>query len=423
MQIKNLSIKSVARVLPEDNFTDPPEPTRDPRSEDDKVRPVRGDGFVVFLAVVLFAGAAHAADPAYLTDAAAKWAIIPVATRNHNPYVSTVQAAATNPAAFNAMVRTLAYNPSAMTQLESIRNVDDAFSVATRPLDSRFQFCNPNTMNCHAPLKYMNIFGRASGGSSDFTSSENGGFHASNLGLSIGASGALMNRHAEIGLAYNYSSSDLKYGSVNADAVANFVTAFARTEYDILFVNAGVTIGRIDWQNSKYISEVPDNSNYNTNIFGARVVTGINIPAGQWINFAPNIGAQYMTMNTGQFSDTAEQTFSAWNRNRLTGMAGLRTTGNFSAGTFSVRPEINVGGGYRLGGTGDRFIRVDLPSAAVSPRTAFFIPVESLDRVSWNASAGVGISDESIHARLEYRIDGRKNYLAHSARIGFGVWF
>lgn len=353
----------------------------------------------------------------YLVDAASAWASVlgggksgEIATRMNEIRTSDL-------AAFGEFISVLGFNDSALTLFEISQHTDMAYSVASVPLVSRRRNCAWNVPACYAQNRALVVDGMVSAGTADFDSKHNGDFTTNNTSVSVRAKGYVADGFV-FGVGYTRTMTDTKDNKVYTDATSNSITLFLQyLSEDGVFVNTAINGGHTAWDVDKTIASIGDNGAYDTDFYSGQMVGGINFAAGRF-TITPQVGARYLRMKTERHVDPAAQSFDKWWYNTLTAQAEIRAGFDFLGPDFVVRPNISLGGGYDIISHGNDEIQVQVASGQT-----YNIPVEAPKRTAFNGGLGIGVYGSAFAISLDYKMDVRSDYMAHTGMVNLKIAF
>ncbi len=339
--------------------------------------------------------------PQYLADAADAWASVLGGVGASGDIAAYIRDSATNDrAGFFNTVSILAYNDSALTLYQTTAHLDNAFSVVRRPLARRL-----------SSDQVLAIEGDLFAAFDEYDNNQNADFKTRTIGGAVRASGFITNSFA-FGIQYATGHTETRHSAFNTDGTSNSITIFSqylgRTG---LFLNMGINGGTTRWESDKTIAGVPDNGAYNTDFYAGEINMGSQMQ--RWgFSLTPQLGVKYARVTADRHVDFAAQTFEKWWYNTLTGMAGLRVGYEFAAGNMLIRPTIMAGGAYDAISNGTDNIRVAVISGEV-----YDVPIDAPHRSSLNVALGAQLVGVNMSGGLDYKLDARKDYIAHTARL------
>jgi len=354
----------------------------------------------------------------YLSGAADAWSRILGGTGTGGEIAARIQPMQTSDASrFANFISMLAYNDTAFTIFESDAHMTRALDFLTRPMAAQRRACPPNVSGCKNVRHSLVIDGGAGASVSDYDTSNNSDFKTKTTDFAIRAK-AFVSDSVAFGIGYTRTDTDNRDSPIDINAKGNSVTMFA--EYlsgNGVFANIGINAGSIAWRSDKTIVGIPDDEEFNTDFWGGQINTGVQIVAGQFI-MTPQIGMRYMRMSSDSHTDAATQFFKNWWYNSLRASAGATIGFDFVGNGFTVRPMITGGGTYDIisHGTDNVMVRV-------AGDTLYNIPVQTPGRAGAVAGAGIGVYGSRFAAMLDWRMDMRSDYTAHTGMIHGKITF
>ncbi len=298
-------------------------------------------------------------------------------------------------AQFLNFISVLGYNDTSLRMYTTHLHLNQAFSPIMRPL-------TPRTTGS------MVIDVDISGAWQDFDSNQNDNFKTDSTGISVQARGYAANGFS-FGVSYTRTDTDTRHTPVDLSGDSNSVTMFAQyLNRGGFFLNAAINAGRTDWASDKTSVGINDTSSFDTEFYGGQMNTGVQILRGQF-TMAPQIGVRYTRMTSDRYVDSSAQEFHKWWYNSLTAMGGAQVGFNFVFGGFILRPSINAGATYDIISNG-----TDAASVRVISGDTYDIPIHGLPRTAFNGGVGLDLYGNMISAGVNYRLDMRSDYTAHS---------
>lgn len=377
--------------------------------------------FMLFF-MVLGLGA-HAANAGvsrqYLADAGKAWAAALSGVGSNSSEIARQLSQYHNSdlVRFNELIGIIAYNDTALAIYEATKHLDMAYSVISRPMAARRTTCANNLSNCAVRRRTLSAEIELFASTADFDSDANGDFTIDDTGLSIRAKGYAADGFA-FGVGYTHSSADTRDNPVYNDAKGNSVTLFAQYLAESgLFLNIAAVGGHISWETDKTIAAIRDDGVYDTDFWSGQIVTGIQLSRGP-LFFAPRMDVRYAHLKSDAHTDGAAQSFDRWRYDVLTAGLDLEMGANFAVNGFVVRPNITIGGGYDIISHADDNITVQ-----VIGNQRYDIPVERPARAALRGGLGIGVYGASFAITLDYKLDSRSDYMAHTGMLNAKIAF
>ncbi len=354
----------------------------------------------------------------YLYGAADAWSRILGGAGTGGEIAARIQPMQTSDAAgFANFISMLAYNDTAFTIFESDAHMTRALDFLTVPMAAQRRTCPPNVSGCNNVRHSLIIDGGAGASFADYDVSNNSDFKTKTTDFAIRAK-AFVSDSVAFGVAYTRTDTDNRDSSIDINATGNSVTMFA--EYlskDGIFANFGINAGSIAWRSDKTIVGIPDDEEFNTDFWGGQINTGVQIVSGQFI-MTPQIGMRYMRMSSDSHTDAATQYFKNWWYNSLRATAGATVGFDFAGTGFTVRPMISGGATYDIISHGTDSVLVRIANAQL-----YSVPVRTPVRTGYVAGAGIGVYGARFAALLDWRMDIRNDYTAHTGMIHGKITF
>ncbi len=354
----------------------------------------------------------------YLGDAGNVWAGIINGVGTGGEIARQLNAAhLTDMARFNDLVGIIAFNDTALSIYEVTQHIDMAFSVLSRPMVARRDGCVPNLPGCRGGRNTMVVDAEVFASADDFDSSANGDFKTHDTGVAIRAKAYVAN-DISFGIEYTRTMTDTHDNKVYTDSTGNSVTIFGQYfGKNGVFFNAGLNGGHISWENDKSIAGITNKGAYDTEFFAGQLSGGVQFWRGR-LSVTPHIGVRYLWLETDDHIDAAAQEFEKWWYNTLTAMAGIGVGFDFTGSDFVVRPTVSVGGGYDMLSRGTSSVGVGVLGGEM-----YQIPTEAPARTAANVGAGIGVYGHSFAVVLDYKLDARSDYTAHTGMLNLKIAF
>ncbi len=338
--------------------------------------------------------------PQYLAGAADAWAGVlggVGASTNIASYIR--DSSANDVVGFLNTVSILAYNDSALTLYQTDAHLENALSVVR-----------------NAPIRRASsnqvllIDGDIYGAFDEYDNSQNADFKTRTIGGAIRARGFITDGFA-FGIQYATGHTETRHNRFSINGTSNSITIFTQYISKLgLFMNMGINGGTTRWESDKRVAGVPDDGAYNTDFWAGEISMGAVMQRGGF-SLTPQIGVQYAHASSDQHVDAAAQTFEKWWYNYLTGTASVRVGYDFIMKDMIVRPTLFAGGSYDAISNGTDNVRVNVISG-----DTYFIPVDAPHRAAINAGIGVQMMGKTMSGGLDYRLDGRNDYISHTVR-------
>ncbi len=354
----------------------------------------------------------------YLADAATAWASVIGGVGPSGEiarYIQTTEA--TDVAKYLDTIAMIAYNDTAFGIYEVGQHVDMSFSVIDGPMVSRRSKCAWNVPGCSDVNHTLIVDGQVFAQFNDYDSKNNADFKTKNTGVAIRAKGYVADGWA-FGVEYTRTMTDTKNNRVYTDATSNSITLFSQyLAENGIFINTGINGGHTSWSADKSIAGVKNDNLYDTDFYAGEINAGMRMLRGR-ITLTPQLGVKYIRLTADKHLDGAAQEYQKWWYNTLTGMVGARAGYDFIGGNYVIQPNLLVGGSYDMlsHGTHDISVRV------ISGQT-YNIPVEIPHRAAMNAGLGVNVYGHNFAASVNYKLDTRKDYIAHTAMVNLKIAF
>ncbi|MDE6250804.1 MAG: autotransporter outer membrane beta-barrel domain-containing protein [Alphaproteobacteria bacterium] len=309
---------------------------------------------------------------------------------------------------FANFISLLAYNDTAFTIYESDAHMSQALDFLAHPLEARRRACPANVSGCTNVRRSLVIDGGVGASFADYSPSNNSDFKTKTTDFTIRAK-AFVSDGAVFGVEYTRTDTDNRDSAIDLNATGNSVTMFAQyLSTSGIFANVGINAGTIAWRSDKTIVSVPDDEEYTTNFWGGQVNTGVQIVAGPF-TMTPEIGMRYMHISSESHVDAATQFFDHWRYNNLRATAGATVGFDFVGDGFTVRPMLSGGGLYDIISKATDNVTVRIAGDQI-----YNIPVQTPGRAGFTGGAGIGVYGARFAAGIDWNIDIRTDYVAHT---------
>lgn len=354
----------------------------------------------------------------YLGDAANAWASI-LGTGGPGGAIAAKmdEIRASDVAAFYELVSTIAYNDTAMTLYQTARHIDMSYRKIQQPLPARRGQCPVNMPQCVKTRQTIQIDGGIFGSWDEYTAHKNSDFKTKNTGGTILVRGFLTDGIA-MAIAYTRTDTDTHDTRVYTDATGNGITlGMQYLGNNGMFINAAATGGHTSWHSDKTIVGVYNPGAYDTDFISGQINIGINMGRGRF-SISPQTAVRYTRAETDKHVDAAAQAFEKWWHNTLNASGQIQLSYDFVGDDFMVRPYVSLGAGYDVISHGTDSIRVRV----LSGRT-FDMPVDAPARFAFDGGAGIGMHTGGFYVGLNYKLDMRSDYVAHTGMLNLKLAF
>ncbi len=368
---------------------------------------------ILLICAILFCSSARAASDynfggaGYLNSAVDAWSSVfgGVGTpADVAAYMNTPPVTNSEIARFLNFVSVLGYNDTSLRIYATTQHLNQAFAPVSRPLAPR-------------AVGSMVVDVDGFGAWEKFDSDKNDNFQTDITGISVRARGYATNGFS-FGVGYTRTDTDTRHTPVDLSGNGNSVTMFAQyMAPGGVFANLGLNGGRTDWTSDKSSSGIAGDSSFDTEFYAGQFNTGVHISRGRF-SMAPQMGVRYMRMKSDRYIDSAAQQFRKWWYNALTATAGAQIGFGFAMGEFSLRPSMHVGASYDAISNG-----TNVASVRVISGETYDIPINNPPRTAWNAGLGLDINGDLISGGVNYRLDMRSDYTAHTVIANVRVIF
>jgi len=304
------------------------------------------------------------------------------------------------------------FNKSTLTIFDSIQHVDTAFLTLLIPLDVHGIECVRIDDECALPRQRLIFDANIFGGVSNLDSGGDTDFYTMRKGMSIGVKG-FINDNMAIGLQFIRGITDVKDSIEYDHAATSSVTMIAEYISHIgLFINGGINLGNTHWSGNGPVTGAFDNG-----FFAGQVVGGIKLNDKATL-IMPQIGLRYLHMTPDKYTDMTYNRFDSWSHGILTGIIGIHSTTRLTHNVFSIAPDMSIGATYDFVNHGDESILIRPTSAP-----DYYMSIITPDSAAVYAGIGMNIAGPAFIIALNYRLDGRRNFMSHTTVLDFKISF
>lgn len=236
------------------------------------------------------------------------------------------------------------------------------------------------------------------------------GFTSGTTGFAAGIETNLTDE-IKAGFGYAFVSTDIKTGRSKTDADTH--TGFVYGEYvpDALYVNAMLGYGRSDYDDKAKLSGMKNS--YKADTFSARIAAGYDMGL-----LTPEAALRFTAVHQNAYTDDLGARVSAKNLNTTTAVIGMKARKDFTAGKYTVSPEMKAALTYDLARPNESRT-VTLPDGS-----SYVAAGEHLKRLGMEigAKAAVRLTNEF---ELSVSYDGafKENYRDHTGMINVKIDF
>lgn len=213
------------------------------------------------------------------------------------------------------------------------------------------------------------------------------------------------------GFGYAFASTDIKTGRSKTDADTH--TGFVYGEYvpDALYVNAMLGYGRSDYDDKAKLSGMKNS--YKVDTFSARIAAGYDMGL-----LTPEAALRFTAVRQNAYTDDLGARVSAKNLNTTTAVIGTKAGKDFTAGKYTVSPEMKAALTYDLARPNESRT-VTLPDGS-----SYVAAGEHLNRlgVEVGAKAAVRLTNE-VELSVSYDGAFKEHYRDHTGMINVKIDF
>ncbi len=237
------------------------------------------------------------------------------------------------------------------------------------------------------------------------------GFDSDSSGIAMGVE-KYINDDVKIGLGYAYTDTDIDGFMRSTDVDTH--TAFVYGEYkpSNWYVNGIMSYGWSDYSESKNVTGVGINSDYDVETFGLQAMVGYDMQVNG-LGLTPEVGLRYVHISQDGYTDSADQKVSSSDSDILTGVIGAKVSKNFALENgMNIKPEARVAATYDL--TNDDVNSV----VTLANGSAYVVEGDALDRFGMEFGAGVTAEvNDNVEFALGYEGKFREDYQDHTGLL------
>lgn len=213
------------------------------------------------------------------------------------------------------------------------------------------------------------------------------------------------------GFGYAFASTDIKTGRSKTDTDTH--TGFVYGEYvpDALYVNAMLGYGRSDYDDKTKLSGMKNS--YKADTFSARIAAGYDMGL-----LTPEAALRFTAVRQNAYTDDLGARVSAKNLNTTTAVIGTKAGKDFTAGKYTVSPEMKAALTYDLARPNESRT-VTLPDGS-----SYVAAGEHLKRLGMEigAKAAVRLTNE-VELSVSYDGAFKEHYRDHTGMINVKIDF
>ncbi len=254
------------------------------------------------------------------------------------------------------------------------------------------------------------VQGLYSSASLDDTSAASG-FDGDTYGFAIGAEMKSSDEFTA-GITYAYTMSDVDGSGRTTDVDSNTFAVYGEYKPSEFFVNGSLSYGIGSYEESKNVSGVGVNADYDTDTFAINANVGYDIKIDRSAKVTPMAGLRYMSTSVDSYTDTAGQTVTSDDVSVLTGVVGASISNELLSNGVILKPNANIGFTYD-------FTSDEANSTVVLANTSSYtVSGEALDE--FGVEFGLGLTaefDTGIEISLDYLGQIRSDYSNHTGML------
>ena len=236
------------------------------------------------------------------------------------------------------------------------------------------------------------------------------GFTSGTTGFAAGIETNLTDE-IKAGFGYAFAATDIKIGRSKTDADTH--TGFVYGEYapDTLYVNAMLGYGRSDYDDKAKLSGMKNS--YKADTFSARIAAGYDMGL-----LTPEAALRFTAVRQNAYTDDLGARVSAKNLNTTTAVIGMKAGKDFTAGKYTVSPEMKAALTYDLARPNESRT-VTLPDGS-----SYVAAGEHLKRLGMEigAKAAVRLTNE-VELSVSYDGAFKEHYRDHTGMINVKIDF
>jgi outer membrane autotransporter protein len=141
-------------------------------------------------------------------------------------------------------------------------------------------------------------------------------------------------------------------------------------------------------------------------------------PENHYLRLRPSAGLRYYHLEQDGYTDNAGIKYDSVNGDILTGVLGVELTDNMMVGDYPANQKFHVNATYDL-------VNDDVNSYMLLPNgSGYNIGVQAEDEFGIEAGYGLEVElTDNLSAGVNYELDWRKNYTAHTGTLNLKYSF
>ena len=241
----------------------------------------------------------------------------------------------------------------------------------------------------------------------------NNAFNGYTRGIAAGFDGTI-NDIWTLGAGYMFSHSDVRGASRDTDIDSSTVFLYGQYKPSAWYANAILNYTMSDYSEDGSALGVAISSDYDVDIFGARVASGYNLASG----ITPEIAMEYMHMDASDYTNSLGIRNHFSDTDYLSASLGTKYEFDlyFNNGLI-IRPQMHYALKYDLV-SDDNNITVTMPGV-----NAYVVGGERLSRIANQVGIGIGMNYMGLEMSLNYDIESRADYTSQTGRLNFRYEF
>ena len=241
----------------------------------------------------------------------------------------------------------------------------------------------------------------------------NSAFNGYTRGIAAGFDGTV-NDVWTLGIGYMYSHSDIRSSSRDTDIDSSTMFVYGQYKPSAWYANAVMNYTMSDYTEDGSVFGVGVSSDYDIDMFGARLATGYNFIGG----ITPEVALHYLHLNSTDYTTSLGVKNSIDSADYLTASLGTKYAFDlYFVNGWSVRPNIHYAVKYDIV-SDDNNITVAMPGV-----NAYILGGERLSRIANEIGIGVSMNYMGLDISLHYDIEARSDYTSQTGRVNFRYEF
>jgi outer membrane autotransporter protein len=245
------------------------------------------------------------------------------------------------------------------------------------------------------------------------------GFKGDTNGIALGIE-AIYTDEITLGLSYAYGNSDIEGYGRDTDIDSNTLVLYGeyKPSSSNLFVNGMLSYGISSYKERKDVADTIVKADYDANIIALQSLVGYALNYNT-INVTPTAGLRYVSVNTEDYTDTADQRVSSDKVDVFTGLVGVRFDKRFKvSNTLVLTPEVKLGVQHDF--------KNDNGSSTVTLAngSSYVVMGDKLEKTLFEVGTGLGVDiNNEWNVSVSYEGKFKDNYQDHTGLLNVRYGF